>query len=581
MKKLIIAIVLFTIEMTEILPVSAQVCVSDDRFIASVLTLTGAAGIEELEEFELERFQHLADHPIALNRSGRSRLLSCGLFSYYQVATILDYRERNGDILSMNELAVVDGFNRETAYALVPFVVFDSSGAPASRKNNDFSNELTSKSLLKVALSDGKGSEGTLTGAVKYRFSCNDTWTVGLGFTSSLGYCASLAYTSPWRGRKVSLSKVIIGDYSLRFGQGLAMWNGMSLSGLGNVSSYSRNPTGAVQYNSYQSSLTSVHRGVATEVLFGRFTLTTAVASPKGAVLPAMNLSYCGRIHQESLTTYATIGYDGELKDLKIASDFRVNVRGTDVFGEVATNLKSVAFLAGSRMKLNEKLSMAALVRMYPRYYTSTWSGAVRSSTKCSDEHGASLAARFKAGQYTDFKPAHLLDMSIDGAWHPSNGHWQVKAIANYEWTVSSAWTWNARLQYKHRNFQQRDRVEMRNDVKWKSGPWMVSGRVHVLYGDRFGSLGYVEGGYEKKAMSSIALYLRIGAYATSGWNDRIYVYERDSQGNFNVPAFSGQGWWTSLYSSIKVRRWLKLGIRAYTNNGRKYECRLQASFIL
>ena len=45
-------------------------------------------------------------------------------------------------------------------------------------------------------------------------------------------------------------------------------------------------------------------------------------------------------------------------------------------------------------------------------------------------------------------------------------------------------------------------------------------------------------------------------------WDDRIYVYERDAPGSFNVPAFYGRGLWTSLYCSCKVTKWGKLYCR-------------------
>ena len=42
----------------------------------AVLTLSGAAEIEELSEEEMERFRSLAAHPLDINAAGRSRLAS-------------------------------------------------------------------------------------------------------------------------------------------------------------------------------------------------------------------------------------------------------------------------------------------------------------------------------------------------------------------------------------------------------------------------------------------------------------------------------------------------------------------------
>ena len=48
------------------------------------------------------------------------------------MASLLDYRKRNGDILSMKELAAVDGFSQERAEALAPFVSLYSEAAPGA-----------------------------------------------------------------------------------------------------------------------------------------------------------------------------------------------------------------------------------------------------------------------------------------------------------------------------------------------------------------------------------------------------------------------------------------------------------------
>jgi hypothetical protein len=72
--------------------------------------------------------------------------------------------------------------------------------------------------------------------------------------------------------------------------------------------------------------------------------------------------------------------------------------------------------------------------------------------------------------------------------------------------------------------------------------------------------LGYIEGGYIPGCISA---YLRLGLFMVDDWDDRIYVYERDAPGNFNVPAFYGRGLWTSAYLSSKPKQWLKLYLRA------------------
>ena len=51
--------------------------------------------------------------------------------------------------------------------------------------------------------------------------------------------------------------------------------------------------------------------------------------------------------------------------------------------------------------------------------------------------------------------------------------------------------------------------------------------------------------------------------YIPKKFFDRIYVYERDAPGSFNVPAMYGRGWFASAVASAHVTGWLRLYARA------------------
>ena len=98
---------------------------------AAMLFLSGASSPEDLSETEIERFEQLSRHRLHLNSAGRSRLIACGLFSAYQIASLEDYRSRYGDILSFTELSAVDGFGEEYAEALSYFVSLENGRGQA------------------------------------------------------------------------------------------------------------------------------------------------------------------------------------------------------------------------------------------------------------------------------------------------------------------------------------------------------------------------------------------------------------------------------------------------------------------
>ncbi len=103
-------------------------------FESAIYRLYGDASVvSSLDETDLWRLQHYYSSPMRLNDCNKSALVRCGLFSPYQVASILDYRERMGEILSVAELALVDGFGEYLAEALAPFLSFEkSTGKPAA-----------------------------------------------------------------------------------------------------------------------------------------------------------------------------------------------------------------------------------------------------------------------------------------------------------------------------------------------------------------------------------------------------------------------------------------------------------------
>lgn len=77
---------------------------NDDAFLNSAIFLSGASCIEELDEEEIELYRHLHEHPLAINTAPRARLQSSGLFSVFQIESLLRYREEYGEILSITDI---------------------------------------------------------------------------------------------------------------------------------------------------------------------------------------------------------------------------------------------------------------------------------------------------------------------------------------------------------------------------------------------------------------------------------------------------------------------------------------------
>ena len=104
-----------------------------DVLLRAALFLTGAADAESLDESVLLRLEALEQRPLALNRASRSRLLSEGILTPYQVASLEEYRHLYGDVLSMAELSLVDGFGEKWTEIMAPFLSLAPSLSPLQR----------------------------------------------------------------------------------------------------------------------------------------------------------------------------------------------------------------------------------------------------------------------------------------------------------------------------------------------------------------------------------------------------------------------------------------------------------------
>jgi hypothetical protein len=110
----------------------------------------------------------------------------------------------------------------------------------------------------------------------------------------------------------------------------------------------------------------------------------------------------------------------------------------------------------------------------------------------------------------------------------------------------------------------------------------MAAIRSNILNFRSLGALAYIEAGYKSEMFSA---YIRGCVFSIDNWDDRIYVYERDAPGTFNVPAYYGKG--TTFSSVIGFKpKWNRLRMRYYLrasiqNKPGKAELKLQCMFDL
>lgn len=564
--------------------------------------LTGALYEEDMGAEDAEVIDDLMSDPVRINMASESRLLESGIFSGYQVASIMDYRTRNGDILSAEELAGLDGFCREYVSMISGLVSFVSDALPGSSSSGKsfVDNHLTLKSSAK-----SQNGEYDFSYGLKYKLSVSDRFV--FGFTGRCSYDSELwppeafSFHAVYYGRKF-LGKLVVGDFNTRFGQGLSMWSGFSMSGIPSHGAFVKRPSGISPYWSYSGE--GSHRGVAADLKLGDCTLTLFSAvdgarelldSDKDAELslvPGLNVSWIGMNAQASLTCFAaSVPFlcrqegkyiygltDGAFfRECLASADFRISVKGVELFSEMAMDMISLtpAALAGCRLYPGSNIDLAFGVRYYPQRYSSSFSGALRSGGGCSNEHGLALSGAFRAGERVTLKGRtgfgssafrHDGNFSVDCSYSPGPRYGvdepslQCKALLSYLYRLSPSLSSLYRISGRYRTYGTAFRCDVRCDLRYDDGRFLASVRLNALKCKGLGLLSYLEGGWKEDKFKA---YLRGGLFRVDDWDDRIYAYERDAPGNFSVPAYYGRGFWTSAVCGIRASHWGRLYLRA------------------
>ena len=342
------------------------------RFEDAVLLLCGAGTLEELSEDEWERYRHLADHPLDLNACTRSAMLSSGLFSPFQAASLLDRRMRDGDILSYTELGYTDGFTPELARALSHFVVLRSRNPPGKPSvpqlhaslllrtscSGSSSVPAARAALQTAAAHSTSGANSTASGknpsAATSSFASgkNDPFSGSAAFGIKTAISLEGRLDAFWSARKsysdrtfgpgtISLAiygksipgRILLGDYSARFGQGLLLWSGFSIAGFSSVQSFRRNASGL----SASSSFTRTLHGIGLDLALGRSTISAVWSTPVHSTNPRLLALNYNHIFRTSSTGATLLADPGRLYAASI--DFRAGLPRLSLSGEFALEL--------------------------------------------------------------------------------------------------------------------------------------------------------------------------------------------------------------------------------------------------
>ena len=542
--------------------VSAQ----KDVQLDPVLEFLGITTPEDADSHDVQCLLDLLEKPLRINQVSQHCISSSSLFTSYQAASLKDYTERHGDVLSFAELSSVDGFGKDFVSRLAPVVSLETSALPGERAGG--AERISKELMLRSAARTGN----QMNYGGKYRLSFDDSAILTLSLSSSYDSWPQPSAVSGSLALKAGKANIILGDFNARFGQGLILWNGMSVGGLSSPITLSRRPTGLSQPWSFTG--TSSFTGAAVEIQTSNVVCTlmldaseTLKSKKDGSpISAAADISWYRNNAQLSLTSTACVRAQDvsggkALEEAAVAMSQRWTLSGVTIFSDLALDFvsRTPALICGVSMKAAEKFTSAAMFRYYHQYYSVSSSSAPRSGTSTSNEYGMTIAGEYKS------RDKLLGVFSIDAACFPEpksrdeERSYQVKASSDWNWNVNPEFEMKVRVAERIRSWGHKSKTEARLDFLYNRGIFANALRLHAVRCDDVGLLGYVETGITK---GEINCYIRFGLFCIDDWDDRIYAYERDAPGTFNVPAYYGRGLWTALTGSWRFARWGRLYLR-------------------
>ncbi len=534
-----------------IAPFGAQGQILPER-VMRILEAEAERGGSDLEGL-VNYCEQLMEAPLDINSATEGELGAFPLLSPFQVASLLEYREQYGDILSRGELEQVDGFNAEKVDNLLPFISFGGSSSIYPSTEERISHKIVLRGTRKFAAEDPWGYYG------KYQFKVGDKLQVG-STVSSNGVSAHLKVGGVSLGDKFLIRSGVVGDYSVRLGQGLLVWNSFSLSGAGDPSSLLKLGGMVVPYTA--STPEEAFRGVGLSLGYADKVEASLFYSEQSDRVAGGSFEFRGDRWRVGVNTIATVS-DGA--DGGVSIDGMWSIGRFRLFSEAAMDFGGDgAFLCGAVAPVSGAFECSALFRWYSPGYSSRYAGAFSSISSCKDQVGG-----FFNVLWTPL-PNLVCRGTMDVVYYPAP-RWGVK-VPSSEVESAGELEWSrgdheltVRGRYRYYGYQGRHQSGVRIHYSYKPSSGLygaVRGEVvwnNIYKGDLSpGVASYLECGY-LSAGGKWDVVVRGTVYHIDEWDNRIYFYERDLPQNFSVPALYRRGW--DIYGYIKYAPLRRVGL--------------------
>ena len=364
-----------------------------EEIVASMEESNEESGESDIDYTELySTLETYYNDPLNLNTATKNELEDLFFLSDFQIYSLLNYRQKYGDYNSIYELQNVDGIDIETLKRLIYFVKVGPAG---KLETLDFKKMFSYGKHIVLTryeqhLQKQEGYKITDTSKsrylgnpaklyLKYNYSYKNKFSIGFTAEKDPGeqffkgaqkygfdfYSAHIQLNDIISKNKFSFKKLILGDFSAQFGQGLTLWSGMAFgkttSGVTNVI---KKPRGVNKYTSVNED--KFFRGEAVTLQFGQFQFTEFVSYKKidGAIKTNQTTTTTADTTMVSDSTAVYVDFDNN--EEFINSFYEGGYHRTP--NEVAKRKTIGQLITGGNLTWTHKIVRLGLTGVYTQY---------------------------------------------------------------------------------------------------------------------------------------------------------------------------------------------------------------------
>ncbi len=248
-----------------------------------------------------EQLTFYFDNPLNINRADINELRELSLLSDIQINNLITHIEKNGKLMTLEELQAVQGFDLNTIKMLLPFVKVNADVNSPQLSFNELlkngENQLfiryervleekagyaptTDSALLASPNSRYKGDRNRYFTRYKYNYGNH----ISFGFTADKDAGEEFFTGTQQQGfdfysahfflrNQGKIKQLAIGDFQAQFGQGLTYWSGIAMGKSADIMLVKRSAAGLKPYTSVEENLFLRGGGIALE--FNNFEVTS------------------------------------------------------------------------------------------------------------------------------------------------------------------------------------------------------------------------------------------------------------------------------------------------------------------